>query len=277
MLRTPCTVLRERKVFPGGLPPPTSHAETNQWVGAATVAAAERRGEIEGRDDHAAQARYRGPEEGRAQGARPCGGVEEVSCDAKDRTIADLRGPTLDGCKTAIPKLKEGTQNFYDHVDFGYKWLRRFDSADVPLLTGAVLRKLARERQEEEGADFCYHTMMTNAFKSARDELLNASAFAVGKYLHSTHTHTMHHQTGRHLYMWPVEYGPSFRDIHTHPQNRVSGTSVTQVEFPGHTHPPHRPTRRPRRLHKLSFRDTRTPHRLTRCPRRLHKLSTGTD
>ena len=52
----------------------------------------------------------------------------------KDKIIAELRGPTLEGCKSTVPKLKDGSSAFYDHVDFLYKVLKRFDTTDVPLL-----------------------------------------------------------------------------------------------------------------------------------------------
>jgi chromosome segregation ATPase len=47
--------------------------------------------------------------------------------------------------KEKIGKLKVGSTNFYDHVGELYKFLKRFDAADIAPLIIATLRKLGRE------------------------------------------------------------------------------------------------------------------------------------
>ena len=96
--------------------------------------------------------------------------IQHAAQDVK-KELEDLQ-PTLAGRSTTIAKMAAGDSTFYEHVEFGYKWLRRFDSADVPNLITAILRKLSRDRQEEDGSDFCYRTLMTNGMKHARDALL---------------------------------------------------------------------------------------------------------
>ena len=51
-----------------------------------------------------------------------------------EEQIARDAPPTLDGKHSKIGKLKFQSKNFYEHVDFLYSTLRRFDSTDVPLL-----------------------------------------------------------------------------------------------------------------------------------------------
>lgn len=115
-----------------------------------------------------------------------------TQCMEKDKLILKLTPPSLDGCKTAIPKLKDQSTAFYDHVDFGFRWLRRFDTTDVPLLTSAVLHKLALERREEEGADFTWFTLMSKGFKAARERLLHERDLSIHKHL-SENVYTADH------------------------------------------------------------------------------------
>ena len=75
------------------------------------------------------------------------------------------------GLQSEIPKLKEGSDAFYSHVDFGVKWLQRFDSADIPLISAAVLRKVGRQRDGTDGNSFCLATVMSNGFAAARKTL----------------------------------------------------------------------------------------------------------
>ena len=53
---------------------------------------------------------------------------------------AQLKPPSLAGLKSQIPKLSETGTAFYEHLEFGYKWLRRFDSKDVESLSEKALQ-----------------------------------------------------------------------------------------------------------------------------------------
>ena len=68
----------------------------------------------------------------------------------------------------SIGKLKHGIQSFYDHVDYGYEWLKRFNPLDVPALIVAILKKLGRDAN----VDYCRKTLMADGMKSARSALL---------------------------------------------------------------------------------------------------------
>ena len=63
------------------------------------------------------------------------------------------------------------------------KVLKRFDTTDVPLLVAAVLRKLTRDRGDEQGSDFCWAMLKTNGFRAAREALLHEHELKISKHL----------------------------------------------------------------------------------------------
>ena len=63
-----------------------------------------------------------------------------------EKELRELQPPSLDGCKSAVPKLKPKSDAFYQHVAFGARWLARFDVADVPALLASVLGKVGRDK-----------------------------------------------------------------------------------------------------------------------------------
>ena len=88
--------------------------------------------------------------------------------------------PSLDGKRTAVGKLVFQGTPFYEHAEFLYHVLNRFDSSDIPLLITTVLRKLSRERED---TDFCWRTMMTDGFRSAREALLHSRDEKIAQHL----------------------------------------------------------------------------------------------
>ena len=98
----------------------------------------------------------------------------------KQKELDKIAPPSLEGKRSAIGKLAYQGTPFYEHVDFLYQVLNRFESSDVPLLTTTVLRKLSREREDY---DFCWRTLMTDGFKSAREALLHERDEKIAKHL----------------------------------------------------------------------------------------------
>ena len=91
-----------------------------------------------------------------------------------------IKPPSLDGRHTSIPKLKDHTSHtFYNHVDFIYRDLRRFDSSDIAALTSAAVNKLSRERTE----DFARGLLCAPGLKSAREVLLHDHELKISDHL----------------------------------------------------------------------------------------------
>ena len=95
--------------------------------------------------------------------------AEILAKNAKEE-VKELMPPSLDGKKSMIGKLKFQSKNYYEHVDFMYDVLKRFDSTDVPLLIGSALHKLTLKHDTE--TDFCYETIMSDMFKNTRNYIL---------------------------------------------------------------------------------------------------------
>ena len=70
-----------------------------------------------------------------------------------------------------IPKLKPQSSAFYDHVNYFFKWAKRFGIADVPALVGAGLARLGRETPGN--VNFLELVLMSDSFKAARELLLH--------------------------------------------------------------------------------------------------------
>ena len=91
-----------------------------------------------------------------------------------------IQPASLDGRSTSIPKIKSHTsQAFYNHVDFIYRSLRRFDSSDIAAVTSAAVNKLSRERKE----DFAGGLLRAPGLKSAREVLLHAHELKIADHL----------------------------------------------------------------------------------------------
>ena len=96
-----------------------------------------------------------------------------------EKEVEKLQPPTLHGTHAEIKKLKPKSTAFYEHVDFGVKWLQRFNVTDIPPLLVAVLRKLGREL----GTNLVKDMITSEAMKSARDELLHEHEVKIAKHL----------------------------------------------------------------------------------------------
>ena len=91
-----------------------------------------------------------------------------------------IKPHSLDGRSTSIPKIKSHTsQAFYNHVDFIYRSLRRFDSSDIAAVTSAAVNKLSRERKE----DFAGGLLCAPGLKSAREVLLHDHELKIADHL----------------------------------------------------------------------------------------------
>lgn len=96
-----------------------------------------------------------------------------------EEELKEAKGPSLHGLSSKIGKLNRKGSAFYEHVQFGYDWLKRFDLQDIPPLIIAVLKKVGREKEQ----DLCWKTIMDTGMASARDALLNEHEKEISKHL----------------------------------------------------------------------------------------------
>ena len=82
--------------------------------------------------------------------------------------IAEMTPPSLDGLSSKIGKLNHASSAFYEHVDFGYRWLRRFDHGDTAAVAAAAVRKVQREEQPE--GDLMSALLGSSWAKTAREQ-----------------------------------------------------------------------------------------------------------
>lgn len=96
--------------------------------------------------------------------------------------MKDFKGPSLAGLHGAVDKLKPQSATFYDHVTFGYEWLKRYNLLDIPPLIAAVLKRLGNEK----GEDLRWKTLMNEGMASARNALLHEHEKQISKHLTET-------------------------------------------------------------------------------------------
>jgi hypothetical protein len=83
--------------------------------------------------------------------------------------VKQLQPPTLDGLAPTIPKIADmSSQTFYDHVDFGVSWLKRFHPDDIAPVLSAAVGKLHRQT----GIDFQWKVLCQKGMGAARQLLL---------------------------------------------------------------------------------------------------------
>ena len=104
--------------------------------------------------------------------------------------VRKLTPPTLAGLSSHIAKLNHKSSAFYDHVDFGYRWLRRFDPTDVAAVAAAAVRKVQREEKPE--VDIMKELLGSIWAETARKTLLHEHEVKCAKYL-SEHVYTNDH------------------------------------------------------------------------------------
>ena len=104
---------------------------------------------------------------------------EKAEIKRLEEELKVVQGPSLHGLSSKIGKISGKGGRFYEHVQFGYDWLKRFDIQDIPPLIVAVLKKIGRERNE----DLCWKTIMDNGMASARDALLDEHEKEISKHL----------------------------------------------------------------------------------------------
>ena len=61
---------------------------------------------------------------------------------ALEKALAEYKELDVDGLLSKVPKLKPQSSTFYDHVNFFYRWAKRYDAEDVPQLVACGLAKL---------------------------------------------------------------------------------------------------------------------------------------
>ena len=104
---------------------------------------------------------------------------EKAEIKRLEEEFKDFKAPSLDGPNGAIGKLNKQSSTFYDHVLFGYDWLKRYNILDIPPLIAAVLKKLGNEK----GEDLRWKTLMDEGMASARNALLHEHEEQISKHL----------------------------------------------------------------------------------------------
>lgn len=94
--------------------------------------------------------------------------------------VKELRPPSTDGLSSVIPKIKDTTSTtFYDHVNFGFEWLRRFHIEDIVPITVAALKKVGRKMEK----DLCFSLITCKGMHSAREQLLRGHELKIAQHL----------------------------------------------------------------------------------------------
>ena len=100
---------------------------------------------------------------------------------ALEAELADIKVPSLDTRAASIKKMNTTSTDFYEHVDVIYRFLKRYDPADIAPLTVAALRKLQREVFTE--SNFFSELLAGSGFKAAREALLHEHDVKIAKHL----------------------------------------------------------------------------------------------
>ena len=90
--------------------------------------------------------------------------LKEVKKELKDALPATLAGKAKN-----IKRLEPQSSAFYDQVEFGVGWLRRYHILDVPMVLVACMKALGRERD----TNLCRETMMDKGMNTTRKQLLH--------------------------------------------------------------------------------------------------------
>ena len=90
--------------------------------------------------------------------------LKEVKQELKEALPATMAGKASD-----VKRLKPKSAAFYEHVQFGVSWLRRFHILDVPMVLVACMRSLGRESE----TDVCRDIMMDKGMDMTRARLLH--------------------------------------------------------------------------------------------------------
>jgi hypothetical protein len=90
--------------------------------------------------------------------------LKEVKQELKEALPATMAGKATD-----VKRIKPKSAAFYEHVQFGVSWLRRFHILDVPMVLVACMRSLGRESE----TDVCRDILMDKGMDTTRARLLH--------------------------------------------------------------------------------------------------------
>jgi len=96
--------------------------------------------------------------------------------------VAKTAEPTFVNKKLHITDLTEQSTNYYDHVEFLYKDLKRFETNMIPPLVAAAVKKVELERPD---SNLKHRLLMTAGMKPARDVLLHEHEVKIAAHLES--------------------------------------------------------------------------------------------
>ena len=142
------------RVTPGAVLPPSIRATAEVRRLEAAVSEAQRLAEVANEEKTNAW-RHRNSEKKE---------LKEVKLELKDALPA-----TLAGKSGSVNRLKPQSSAFYEQVDFGVNWLRRFHILDVPMILVACMKSLGRESD----TNVCREVMMDKGMGTTRKQLLH--------------------------------------------------------------------------------------------------------
>jgi hypothetical protein len=90
--------------------------------------------------------------------------LKEVKQELKEALPATMAGKATD-----VKRITPKSAAFYEHVQFGVSWLRRFHILDVPMILVACMRSLGRESE----TDVCRDILMDKGMDTTRARLLH--------------------------------------------------------------------------------------------------------
>ena len=153
---------------------------------------------------------------------------------ALEKEIDDVAPPSLHGRCASIKKLAHGSNAYYDHVDFLYKCLRRFDSDDVTALWVAALKKLQLEREEKN--DLRERVLKESGMRPAVEKLKHEVDAESAKHLRSS-VYTTEHFSVLRLVAKMSKRVCGLVEQSIKYQHNADGTKKRQMMRPGSTVP----------------------------------------
>ena len=149
--------------------------------------------------------------------------LKEVKLELKDALPA-----TLAGKSGSVNRLKPQSSAFYEQVDFGVNWLRRFHILDVPMILVACMKSLGRESD----TNVCREVMMDKGMGTTRKQLLHEHEKHIAVHLQEK-VYTADHFSLLRLIIGMSKRACGLINQSLKYTHNSDGTKTRQVMFPG--------------------------------------------